>query len=436
MVKVLTDSETSWNLGDMAMVESGITEFVRAEPRAEVHLIHCIKAKSELHGVPRVHSITAIEVAGRWFSAMDRRFVWRFARQYQSALFHLLFKGLGKTLSAGSIPIRTEEQTASTMGRFCSQFDALYLSGGGYLTGAFPVDILRKCALILAFAEQGKPVMLSGQQIGPFRDKAAQSIVLRSLAKCSFVGLREPAESVAYCATAGLDNGRYSVIGDDSFGVPPTEPYEIDRLLARYGVQRGKFIAINLRTGWYARSHAQHLPMIAELTKALIRQFGVPVLVVPIALSGRETDIQNGEALAAMTGDSRVRVMQADGLNPSTARGVLGCAIGAVGVSYHFCTFALTEGVPAICIYDDPYYQQKARGIAAFWQDERLALSLAGLQVETALSHIRDVFEDPQIRARLAQRSCDAQRVWHEGFQRAVNQCLKIDPAVLTVAHD
>jgi hypothetical protein len=122
-----------------------------------------------------------------------------------------------------------------------------------------------------------------------------------------------------------------------------------------------------------------------------------------------------------MAGHEGIKVMQADGLMPATVRGVLGCAWGGIGVSYHFCTFSLTEGIPAICLYADPYYKQKAQGIAAFWGDERLSLSLSEMQVGPAMSHIRQVFEDTKLRAALVQRTQDAQRTWHEIFRRAVS---------------
>jgi hypothetical protein len=65
-------------------------------------------------------------------------------------------------------------------------------------------------------------------------------------------------------------------------------------------------------------------------------------------------------------------------LTPATTRKMLGLRVWAIGVSYRFCTFALLEAVPAICIHEGAYCKQKARGIATFWGDERLSLSLGG----------------------------------------------------------
>jgi hypothetical protein len=79
-----------------------------------------------------------------------------------------------------------------------------------------------------------------------------------------------------------------------------------------------------------------------------------------------------------MLNEHSIKVMGTDELTPATARGMLGCAFGAIGVSHHFCTFALSEAVPAICIHEGAYYEQKGRGIAAFWGDERLSSPLGG----------------------------------------------------------
>lgn len=48
-------------------------------------------------------------------------------------------------------------------------------------------------------------------------------------------------------------------------------------------------------------------------------------------------------------------------MTPAAVKGVLGRAWGAVGTSYHFCTFAASMGVPVACLYDGSYYSKLVR---------------------------------------------------------------------------
>src|SRR5262249_10110100 len=196
--------------------------------------------------------------------------------------------------------------------------------------------------------------------------------VARRLRKASFVGVREPTDSLRFCERAGLRPGAYALMGDDSFGLEPAAPAAVEELLDRHGLRPGRFLAVNLRVGKYTRYQEDYGQRFAALVRELGRRHARPLLVVPIALGEGDSDAASGRRLQAACGGDAVRVLDAPGLTASLVKGVLGRAFAAVGTSYHFCTFALSQGVPAVAVYDGTYYSQKAAGVAAFWQDERL----------------------------------------------------------------
>jgi polysaccharide pyruvyl transferase WcaK-like protein len=124
-----------------------------------------------------------------------------------------------------------------------------------------------------------------------------------------------------------------------------------------------------------------------------------------------------------MTHSSKVLVLENDNLTPSLVKGILGKAFGAVGVSYHFCTFALGQGVPTVCIHDGNYYLQKARGLSEFWGDKRLSLPLKGMNTDLAIDHIAEVFNDDLLRKKLHDCSIQAVESWKHIFSTQVRKC-------------
>jgi polysaccharide pyruvyl transferase WcaK-like protein len=101
-------------------------------------------------------------------------------------------------------------------------------------------------------------------------------------------------------------------------------------------------------------------------------------------------------------------------------KGIIGRVFGGVGVSYHFCTFALSQAVPAICLYCGNYYSQKARGFSEFWKDSRLSLSLKNMDSNLAVKHILNVMEDNVLRSNLNHYTKEVINKWESTFDQHV----------------
>jgi polysaccharide pyruvyl transferase WcaK-like protein len=423
MMKILVDHGSSYNLGDTAMIEGVVSRLMSILPGAEIFVIDRPNLKTmiwDLPGVSRQKEYVAKPIFADMFSGV--RFFWRFNGPWQRAISKITLACMGKILSLRSLPISKNgksEKGSVKLGEFCEQFDALHIVGGANLTDTFYRELFRRCVIILAFAEQGKPIILTGQQLGPFNSRMLRQALTRTLHKADFVGLREPVDSLTFCQEAHIDPKRLEVMGDDSFGLSPADDSLILGLLAQYGLKPNEFLAFNVRIGYYAQEHAKHVQKIAAIVDKIARQFQMPVVIVPIALNPSDSDIRSGKELAKAVRSANVLVLE-NNLTPALVKGVLGKAFGAVGVSYHFCTFALSQGVPAVCIYVGDYYAQKARGLCGFWQDERLALSLKDINTDWAVDHIVQVFKDELLRKKLNLLGKTAIEFWQDTFDRQV----------------
>ncbi len=416
MMHTLIDHGSSHNLGDTAMLEGVLLRCLQSNPESRCEVIARAGMQSEMLDDPRVSlRHLDLEQPKHFDWLRNKPLLWRYGRQWSVLAHHRFMRAVrrgGQKLLWNALIQQLAEVTSAC--------DALHVAGGGNLTDVFPGELWRRSVLIEAFKQQGKRVTLSGQQIGPFQSATAARIVRDTLRSAEFVGLRDPTESLDLCRQFDIPSDRVVVMGDDSFGLPAASETEADALLQDYNVKRGNFIAANVRVAKYAKDHDQHLRKIAELVTKLSTSEDLPVVVVPIALNKNDSDIHSGQRLAELCPPGIVTVVDQDNLNPALAKAILASASFAVGVSYHFCTFALSMAVPAVCIHAGRYYGQKAKGIARFWENEGLAMALDGLDSEAAATVIQKTVNDQTYRESLQSLSERSSNYWRETFDERI----------------
>lgn len=420
-MKVLVDHGSSHNLGDTAMLEGVVHRLLRSSEEVEAHVIFRPSLRTGLWQVPRVSPVEfrfarPLIAMGPF---MTTRFLWRWSEAFAGPWAAYCFASLGRRLQPEAIRVGDGPSEVS-LEDWCRDYDGYLVAGGGNLTDTFPGEIWRRCCLIHAFAAQGKPVVLSGQQIGPFRSRVMSDALTRALRKADFVGLREPTGSVSFCEAAGLPHDRFAVMGDDSFGIGPEASGTVDSCLERIGLSGRRFLAVNVRVATYSPIEDSQIREVAGVVSGLARRYELPVLVVPIALNEVDSDIRSGHRLAEAVGGGLVRVLDDLELSPAVVKGILGYAFGAVGVSYHFCTFSLSQGVPAVCINRGDYYSQKGSGLCRLWGSEGLSLPLGSDPVERSIARICAVFDDEMMRRRLMIRAEGLIEKWGTIFDTRV----------------
>lgn len=425
-MKILVSHSAGKNLGDMAMVEGVVRRLLHTAKGANLHVQDHPSLSKQLwednnisrasmhlpepiDRVPYVHRIPYL-----------RRYEWKFKTIATHYCHAMLDRGMNPSdirVGSGSDP--------TTLGEWCSQYDAMHVVGMGGLTDVFLQAVWHYCCLVHTFTSQGKPVIFTGQQIGPIRSWLTKNLLQRALRKADFIGLREPTDSLTFCEQANLPSESFAVMGDDSFGLPAADKEQVESFLSRNHLSPGKFIAVNVRIGGYAPSHAQYIQDIANLMSSLSQRYDLPVVVVPISWDRWDSDITSGYRLCEAMKSDRLKVLDySEELTAALVKGILGQAFAAVGVSYHFCTFALSQGVPAICIFDGDYYSQKARGLSHFWGDERLALPLNKLDLKEATRQVYELIEDRQFRKSLNISAEMANQKWSEIFDLKVHKML------------
>lgn len=422
-MKLLVESDSYGNLGDISMAEGVVLQLRELLPRATIHAVVPRSVRTAIWDVPGITKQAPYMVEPFAIGALSHVPFFRHNSELKHSTASMItMSGLGRWLRAGSLSLYFEDAAQTTirkLAQFCERFDGLHIAGGGNLTDTFPRELFRKCCVIHAFAEQRKPIVLTGQQLGPFKSPLLRKALGRALRKANFVGVRDPGESLNFCSKAHLDRESFAFMGDDSLGLPPANDSSVRESLEQLGLRENQFLALNLRFTAYALKDPSCFQTFGSLVDSLATLFGMPILVVPIHLVGSDSDVASGQKIVTAVPSAPVSLMSHD-LTAPFVKGVLGKAFGAIGVSHHFCTYALSQGVPAVCIYEGDYYEQKALALAASWGDNRFAIPLQRLKVATAVRDIAEVFNDQTLRAKLFALSKTATQRWREVFHQKV----------------
>jgi colanic acid/amylovoran biosynthesis protein len=132
----------------------------------------------------------------------------------------------------------------------------------------------------------------------------------------------------------------------------------LDRVPANAGL--GRAIGVNLRISDYSGMTEATATGVACAVGEAARRIEAPLRAVAISAVPGEADAPAiARFFAAADGGDDVEVPTLD----SVVAAIAGCRVVVTG-SYHAAVFALSVGVPAICLASSPYYEDKFLGLA------------------------------------------------------------------------
>jgi polysaccharide pyruvyl transferase WcaK-like protein len=384
------------NIGDISMLEGVVELFQKEYPDAKIFVGISFGENSITSDSLHINRENRLELRWiRWVNYMEcNEKIKKIAKAivYTGYLLRIVLRmnPLGVLLKG--------QETQITMEEYCSKFDGFLLAGGGYLNDIFLHEIINKIYLMESFAQLKMPFILTGQQIGPFKGSVLQWILKRTLAKAKFIGLREGWLSPLLFDEDKHFKGKYRVCGDDSLGVRPASLKEISKSFTK----NIPFITVNYRFAGYAIKSLEDLIFFGKILEKLQSKLGYPYVMIPIALDPEDSDITTGQILKKNFPKLDFQIIDNTSLlNAASLKAIFQQAFCSIGVSYHFCTFSLSVGTPSICFYKERYYEQKAKGLADYWEDTCCALKIDSKSCDEMAALIKDFSLDPLVRAKM-----------------------------------
>lgn len=244
--------------------------------------------------------------------------------------------------------------------------DGVLIAGGGNLASTWPLHVYERAALAGIAGRLGRPVVVTGQTLGPDLRGRDRELVGEMLRAARLVGVRESA-SHRLAAEFGV-RARLGV--DDASFVALTT---MDAAAPREGV----LVSLSLSLGGASRTET--VQRVATLVDAAADTVGGPVRFHAHfgALAGhspRGDAVLHEEVRARLRTPSTVvptgEVTAAASLAHSSALLITG--------RYHPAVFAAPAGVPVLGLVTDDYTAVKQRGALAHWgQDATVPIAAA-----------------------------------------------------------
>ena len=241
----------------------------------------------------------------------------------------------------------------------------LIFSGGGYLNSLWWADgLYAKTFLALAAKIKGAKVLMTSQGFGPFTHVLDRLVVKQLFSVTSYIGVRDDEISrrlvLALYPKAAK---RIFHTGDDALRLPAEYVTSVRMLLQNETIFpiSENFVAVNFRdsSSYQVGYKSPPFEELAKLLDQIIEKLNINIVFVAISYHAADGDsISADMIIQKMNNPSRVTVIRKE-LHPSEIKAVIAQALFAIGTSYHFSLFALSQNVPVIGIYHDDYYRGK-----------------------------------------------------------------------------
>ena len=273
--------------------------------------------------------------------------------------------------AAGDTGLLADDDTAHAVIEAIRLSDGVAVSGGGNMASTWPSHIFERGTIGEIARLLGKPLVVSGQTIGPQLTAADGELVARLLSSADLVGLRESPSHALSLALGVPADLLTKTVDDASFisdqpidaDTPPATPYCLVSLSTHVGdEERGAFQQAT-----------------AELLESIAAETGLDIVFFAHFASLNEGE-SRGDTVMHDAVIERMSVLRAASATDSTARTstrrittarttdsvsaarLARAAALVVSSRYHPAVFAVSGGVPTIGIPVDDYTTTKLTG--------------------------------------------------------------------------
>jgi len=226
--------------------------------------------------------------------------------------------------------------------------DMVIATGGGYITDPFQGHAIQLMQTLALARQQGKPIVLLGQGLGPAVSPYLLYWAEKIFPKLSLLTIREQKNSLPFALQAGAEKDRIQVTGDDA--VILVNNFTPESL--------GRCIGINLRVAAYSGVQQEQLDVIRNIFTQARDELDAKLLPVPISFHDEDSDLAS---LKVLLGEENIDASLDD--LEDVIKQVGRCRVVVTG-SYHAGVFALSQGISVVGVANSDYYRHKFEGLA------------------------------------------------------------------------
>jgi len=257
--------------------------------------------------------------------------------------------------------------------------DLLFNVGGGNLNSIWRFGgLYAKGLTYLACSLLKKPVILSGQTIGPLTTWLDRKFARYVLNKVDVITLRDTS-SKSVLRNLGVTKPIIKETADDAVLLPCATHEEIKAAFLNEKIdEHHPLIGINMvGLGYFSPAKLNKAKQIlAQVADHLIFELDARIVFAPMEyFKGADDRVAMSEVLELMEHKEKARIIMNE-YDDKTLKGIIGQMDLVIGLRYHFIVFATTMQVPSIGIYLDQYYAMKIKGILELMGQEKYACDI------------------------------------------------------------
>jgi len=354
------------DIGDEAMPHADILN-LRANIK-DLEIVMCSPDPaytSKFHGERSIHDVTGLAF----------KHDARLGTKFQVAMKTFLFL-LGALAECLGLHMRLWPTARSVLDEIVSA-DLLFNVGGGNLNSVIPQELYKKCTTYLVARILKKPIIISGQTIGPFT-KRLDAFWARFCLNCvDMITFRDIDTSHKRLRAIGVSKPVMSDAADDAMTIPSISREEAEKLLRSqasaswWNLQAPLVVVMNLKGSMKIfkgedRSSGleREIDLMVNIADQLVRVYNAKIFFLPTDYCPGVDDREaHRDILSRMRFDSKAICVEEE-YDDVTLKGMIAVADVAIGARYHFAVFAASTFVPFLGMASGVYQQTKLKGLA------------------------------------------------------------------------
>ncbi|MBO1266863.1 polysaccharide pyruvyl transferase family protein [Arthrobacter cavernae] len=263
--------------------------------------------------------------------------------------------------------------------------DGVLIAGGGNLNSVYGWLLYERAAVARIAAYYGKPLVVSGQTLGPALVGPDGCVLQEMLTAAELVGTRE-AGSFELASGWALEDGRLVAgLDDASFLASSAAP-------AGEQIQQEPYIVATFGPGTGGLDQKTFYGQVAAILDDVVAFTGLKVLLAPHMGTPDQcdADVESHENIRSLTSSGMVECLPIQGA-AETAR-LTASADLVLSSRYHPLVFAIDGCTPVVGLSVDDYSDVRLKGVMVNWGLEDLSLTLPSLLSGDYLSAVRDAW--------------------------------------------
>jgi polysaccharide pyruvyl transferase WcaK-like protein len=348
------------NMGDVAMLQVAVNRLFEMWPSASIEVItgsseklayYCPGAKMlsragcDLWLDDKVLLGTLHRFLPEWLSAKMSRLKKAFRAHCPSFISFLL---------RTKLQIKGRGSECKVLMEFINSIqnaDLVMLCGAGGFADSCKKFTLSRLDVLEEAIQRGRVVVIFGQGIGPLSDPELISRSKKILPAISLITLRGGRGGFDICKSLGVPESRILTTGDEAVELAyDARPENL-----------GNALGLNFRVATSSQIEMGYIERVKPVVQQFAKHHSVPLVSVPIAFHQWANDNTMYQQLVdGFEGQSD------DGLQLDTPLKVITqagrCRVVVTG-AYHAAVFALSQGIPVVCLSNSSYYDAKFLGL-------------------------------------------------------------------------